>query len=82
MNIKLKALLYTIGVLASIFSGAFVVVAIANFFSTDATLIFTCLLGLFLIWTIYELMLSKIKMDESIQESIEAMQKRIDDRLK
>ena len=82
MNVKLKAAIYTVGMLAAIFSGAFVVLALANFFGTDITLVFTCIIGAFLIWTIYELMLSKIKMDESIQESIESMQKRIDDRLK
>lgn len=77
MNIRLKAAIYTVGFLAAIFSGAFFVLAIANFFATDATLIFTGMIGVFLIWTIYELMLSKIKMDESIKESIDAMQERL-----
>jgi dipeptide/tripeptide permease len=77
MNIKLKAALYTVGMLAAIFSGAFFVLALANFFGADITLIFACIIGAFLIWTIYELMLSKIRMDESIKESIDAMQERL-----
>ena len=77
MNIRLKAAIYTIGVLAAIFSGAFAIVAIAHFFSADATLIFGCLIGLFLVYTMYELMLSKLKMDESIKESMDAIQERL-----
>jgi hypothetical protein len=77
MNIRLKAAIYTVGMLACIFSGAFVVLALANFFGTDITYIFTGIVGAVLVWTIYELMLSKIKMDESIKESIDAMQERL-----
>ena len=78
MNIRLKAAIYTIGVLASIFSGAFAVLVLANFLGTDATLIFTGLLGIFLVWTMYELVLSKLKMDESIQENMDDIRKRLE----
>jgi hypothetical protein len=77
MDIRLKAALYTVGWLAAIFSGAFVVVALAHFFAADATLIFAGLLGVFLIWTMYGLMLSKLKMDESIQESMDNIRERL-----
>ncbi len=77
MDIRLKAALYTVGWLAAIFSGAFVVVALAHFLGTDATLIFAGLLGVFLIWTMYGLMLSRLKMDESIQESMDNIRERL-----
>lgn len=78
MNIRLRAALYTVGMFAAIFAGAFSVVALSTFAGVDPTLIFAILVGAFLVWTIYELMLSKIKMDESIDE----IEKRINERLK
>lgn len=78
MNIRLKAALYTVGVLASIFSGAFVVIALAHFFGTDASLVFAGLILIFLVYTMYELMLSKLKMEESIQESMDDIRKRLE----
>jgi len=77
MDIRLKAALYTVGWLAAIFAGVFVVSALAHFFAADATLIFAGLLGVFLIWTMYGLMLSKLKMDESIQESMDNIRERL-----
>jgi uncharacterized membrane protein required for colicin V production len=77
MDIRLKAALYTVGWLAAIFAGVFVVSALAHFFGTDATLIFAGLLGVFLIWTMYGLMLSRLKMDESIQESMDNIRERL-----
>jgi hypothetical protein len=77
MDIRLKAALYTVGWLAAIFAGVFVVVSLAHFFAADATLIFAGLLGVFLIWTMYGLMLSRLKMDESIQESMDNIRERL-----
>jgi uncharacterized membrane protein len=77
MNIKLKAMLYTVGWLAAIFLGVLIVNSLATFFATDATLIFTGLLGIFLVWTMYSLMLSKLQMDESIQESMDDIRERL-----
>jgi hypothetical protein len=50
---------------------------LAHFFAADATLIFAGLLGVFLIWTMYGLMLSRLKMDESIQESMDNIRERL-----
>jgi uncharacterized membrane protein YfcA len=78
MNIRLRAVLHTIGMFACIFAGASAVVALSLLGGVDPTLIFTVIIGACLVWTVYELMLSKLKMDEEIDE----IQKRIDERLK
>ena len=78
MNIRLKAAIYTVGMFAAIFAGAFAVVAVANFLGTDAMTIFFILFGAFLVWTVYELMLGKLKIDENI----DAIDKRIEERFK
>jgi len=77
MNIRLRAALYTVGVIAAICAGVFVVTVLAHFLSTDVNVILAGAVGVFLIWTIYELMLSKLKMDDSIQESIDDIRKRL-----
>jgi hypothetical protein len=51
---------------------------LATFVSVDPTVIFSVLISVFLVWTVYGLMLSKLKMDDEI----EAIQKRIDERSK
>lgn len=78
MNIRLKAIIYTVGFLAAIGAGAFSVLALAAFGGVDPTLIFAILLVAFGVWTMYELMLSKLKFDEDI----DAIEKRIEERLK
>jgi len=78
MDIRLKAVIYTIGMFAAVTAGAFAVVAVSTFVSVDPTVIFSILVGVFLVWTVYGLMLSKLKMDDEI----EAIQKRIDERSK
>jgi hypothetical protein len=77
MDIRFKAALYTVGWLAAVFAGVFVVSALAHFFATDATVIFAVLLGVFLIWIMYGLILSKLQMDESIQESMDDIRERL-----
>jgi len=77
MNIRLKAVIYTIGVFAAIAAGSFSVVALSAWGGIDPTLTFTILVGVFLVWTVYELMLSKLKIDDEIVE----IQKRIDERI-
>ena len=78
MNIRLKAAIYTVGFLAAICAGAFSVVALATFGGVDPTLIFAILLIAFGVWTMYELMLSKLKFDDEV----DAISKRIEERLK
>lgn len=78
MNIRLRAAIYTIGMFAGIFASAFAVVAVANLLGTDAMTVFFILFGVFLIWTVYELMLGKLKIDENI----DAIDKRIEERFK
>ena len=78
MNIRFKAAIYTVGLLAAISAGAFSVLALASFGGVDPTLIFAILLIAFGIWTLYELMLSKLKFDDEI----DAISKRIEERLK
>lgn len=78
MNIKLKAAIYTVGMLAAICAGAFSVVALATFGGVDPMLLFTILFVAFGVWSIYELMLSKLKFDKEI----DAIQERIEERLK
>jgi hypothetical protein len=78
MNIRLRAAIYTVGMFAAIFSGAFAVVVIANLLGTDAMNLFLILFGVFLVWTVYELMLGKLKIDENI----DAIDRRIEERLK
>ena len=78
MNIRLRAAIYTVGMFAAIFVGAFAVVAIANLLGTDAMNLFLILFGAFLVWTVYELMLGKLKIDENI----DAIDRRIEERLK
>ena len=76
MNIKLKAALYTVGFLAAVCAGAFAVVVLANIGGIDPTTLFALLLIGFGVWTMYELMLSKIKFDQEI----DAINKRIEER--
>ena len=78
MNIRLRAAVYTIGFLCCVGVGAISVVALATFGGVDPTLIFAILLIAFGIWTLYELMLSKLKFDDEI----DAISKRIEERLK
>jgi uncharacterized membrane protein YfcA len=78
MNIRLRAAIYTVGMFAGVFAGAFAVVAVANLLGTDAMTVFFVLFGVFLVWTVYELMLGKLKIDENI----DAIDKRIEERLK
>ena len=78
MNIRLRAVIYTVGMFAAVAAGAFAVVVLATFVSVDPTVIFSVLISVFLVWTVYGLMLSKLKMDDEI----EAIQKRIDERSK
>jgi hypothetical protein len=78
MNIRLRAVIYTVGMFAAVGAGAFAVVALATFISVDPTVIFSVLISVFLVWTVYGLMLSKLKMDDEIEE----IQKRIDERSK
>lgn len=78
MNIRLRAAIYTIGFLAMISAGAFSVLALASFGGIDPTLIFAILLIAFGVWTLYELMLSKLKFDDEI----DAISKRIEERNK
>lgn len=73
MNIKLRAAVYTVGFLAAVCLGAFAVVAISNFGGFDPSLLFAILLVAFGVYTIYQLMLSKIKFDDEI----DAIEKRI-----
>ena len=78
MDIRLRAAIYTIGMFAAMFVGAFAVVGIANLLGTDAMTVFFVLFSAFLIWTVYELMLGKLKIDENI----DAIDKRIEERFK
>ena len=78
MNIRLRAAIYTVGMLAAIFAGAISVVALATFGGVDPTLVFAILLVGFGVWTLYELMLSKLKMDQEI----DAIDRRIEQRSK
>jgi hypothetical protein len=78
MNIRLRAAIYTVGMLAAIFAGAISVVALATFGGVDPTLVFAILLVGFGVWTIYELMLSKLRFDKEIDK----IQDRIEERLK
>ena len=76
MNIRLRAAIYTIGMFAAMFAGAFAVVGISSLLGTDAMTVFFILFSVFLVWTVYELMLSKLKIDENI----DAIDKRIQQR--
>jgi hypothetical protein len=78
MNIRLRAALYTIGFLCCVGAGAISVVALATFGGVDPTVIFAILLVGFGVWTLYELMLSKLKMDQEI----DAIDRRIEERSK
>ena len=78
MNIRLRAAIYTVGFLAAVCVGAFAVVALANIGGVDPTTLFALLLVGFGVWTMYELMLSKLKFDKEI----DAIQERIEERLK
>ena len=78
MNIRLKAAIYTVGLITAIGAGAFTVLALASFGGIDPNLIFAILLIAFGIWTMYELMLSKLKFDDEI----DAISKRIEERMK
>jgi hypothetical protein len=77
MNIRLRAVIYTVGMFAAVTAGAFAVVALATFVGVDPSLMFAILLGGFLVWSVYGLMLSKLKIDDDLDE----IQKRIDERL-
>jgi membrane protein implicated in regulation of membrane protease activity len=78
MNIRLRAVIYTVGMFAAVAAGAFAVVALATFVSVDPTVIFSVLISVFLVWTVYGLMLSKLKMDDEI----DAIDRRIEERSK
>jgi hypothetical protein len=68
MNIQIRAILYTVGTLAAIVTGASLIVAIANFLGTDATMVFSILVLMFLVWTMYSLILSKLQIEKNINE--------------
>jgi hypothetical protein len=77
MNIRLRAAVYTVGFLAAVWAGAFAVVAIANLGGFDPEIVFAILLVAFGVYTMYQLMLSKIKFDDEI----DAIEKRINERI-
>jgi hypothetical protein len=68
MNIQIRAILYTVGALAAMVTGASLIVAIANFSGTNVTMVFSILVLMFLIWTMYSLILSKLQIEKNINE--------------
>ncbi len=76
MNIHLKAAIYTLGMLAAVVTGACVVIALSVFGGVDPTTIFALLLMVFGIYTIYQLMLNKLKYDQELDAINDRIQER------
>jgi hypothetical protein len=76
MDIRLRAVLHTVGVFVTIFVGSLAIVTLSKFGGIDPALIFTIIISVFLVYTVYELILSRLKMYEEIQKIDERLKER------